>query len=195
MRKIVLAIAVLGAMLFALAVNAAAPTNFAGNWGLDKAKSQGLSPRYQGADSVSWVITQDDKTISVDKKVTGGQAPAGGPPAGGPPAGGPPGSGGGGGGGRGPGMGGPQSFNADGSETTTENGPAKSTRKATWSGDGKTVELSTNTTFTGQDGTERKSSNTDKLSLSADGKVLTAVSHSEGGRGGPQDSTLVFSKQ
>ena len=191
MRKIVLAVVALGAMMFALAVNAAAPTSFAGSWSLDKAKSQGLSQRLQGADSVVWVITQDDKTISVDKKVTGGQAPAGGAPAGAPPAGAPPG----GGGGRGPGIGGPASFNADGSETTSENGPAKSTRKATWSSDGKTVELSTNSTFTGQDGTERKSSNTDKLSLSADGKVLTAVSHSEGGRGGPQDSTLVFGKQ
>lgn len=202
MRKLVLAIAVLGAMLFGLAVHAAAPTNFAGNWSLDKAKSQGLSQRLQGADSVIWAITQDGKTISVEKKVTGGQPPAGGAPAsgapaGGAPAGGPPGGGGGGGqgGGRGPGMGGPQSFNVDGTETTTENGPAKSTRKATWSSDGKTVELSTNTAFTAPDGSERKNSNTDKLSLSADGKVLTANSHSEGGRGGPQDSTLVFAKQ
>ena len=189
MRKIVLAVAVLGAMVFALAVSAAAPTNFAGTWGLDKAKSQGLSQRLQGADSVSWVITQNDKTISVDKKVTGGQPPAGGPPAGGPPAGGPPG----GGGGRG--MAGPQSYNLDGSESTSENGPAKSTRKATWSSDGKTLELSANTTSTGQDGTERKNSSTDKLTLSADGKVLTSSSHREGGRGGPQDSTLVFNKQ
>jgi len=193
MRKIVLAIAVLGAMTFALAVSAAAPTSFAGSWGLDKAKSQGLSTRLQGADSVTWVITQDAKTISVEKKVAGGQPPAGGPPAGGAPAGGPP--GGGGGGGRGPGMGGPQSFNVDGSEVTTENGAAKTTRKATWSSDGKTVELSMNSTFTGQDGTERKNSSTDKLSLSGDGKTLTSVTHSEGGRGGPQDSTLVFTKQ
>lgn len=191
MRKLVLAIVALGAMVFALAVSAAAPTSFAGNWGLDKGKSQNLSQRLQGADSVTWVITQDDKTISVDKKVTGGQPPAGGPPAGGPPAGGPPG----GGGGRGPGMAGPQSYNLDGSESSGENGPAKFVRKATWSSDGKTLELSVNTTFTGPDGTERKSSGTDKLTLSADGKVLTVSSHSEGGRGGPQDSTLVFNKQ
>src|SRR4030095_342207 len=101
-----------------LVAQAAAP-NFAGTWTLDKAKSQGLSPRMQGADSVQWVITQDEKQITIDSKVTGGQsgggqgaaaAPAGTPPAGAPPAGAPPAGGGGGGqgGGRGMGMGGPR---------------------------------------------------------------------------------------
>jgi hypothetical protein len=51
------------------------------------------------------------------------------------------------------------------------------------------------TSFTGQDGTERVNSTTQKLSLSGDGKTLTVVAHSEGGRGGPSDSTLVFNKQ
>ena len=191
MRKIVLASCRVGSDGVCAGGECRRADKFCGHLGLDKAKSQGLSPRLQGADSVSWVITQTDKTISLDQKVTGGQPPAGGPPAGGPPAGGPPG----GGGGRGPGMGGPQSYNLDGSESASENGAAKSTRKATWSSDGKTLELSANTTFTGQDGTERKSSSTDKLTLSADGKVLTSSSHREGGRGGPQDSTLVFNKQ
>ena len=194
MRKILLATGLLGALTFALAVGAAAPpANFAGTWNLDKAKSTGLSQRLQGADSVSWVITQADGKISVETKITGG-APAGGPPGGGaPPAGGGA-PGGGGGRGGGGGMAGPQSYNLDGTETTTENGPAKVARKATWSSDGKTVELASNTTFTGQDGTERKSSTSDKLTLSADGKTLTVVRHSEGGRGGPTDSTMVFNK-
>lgn len=65
--------------------------------------------------------------------------------------------------------------------------------KATVSG--ATLELSRKTSFTAQDGTERTSSETRKLSLSGDGKTLTAVVHSEGGRGGPMDSTLVFNKQ
>src|ERR1700682_5577038 len=97
MRKLVFTISMLGAMMFALAVNAAAPANFAGTWTLDKAKSQGLSQRMQGADSVSWVITQDAKQIAIETKMTGG-APAGGPPGGG-----------GGGGGRPPA--GPQAYN------------------------------------------------------------------------------------
>ena len=67
------------------------------------------------------------------------------------------------------------------------------TLKATWAGD--VLELSRKTSFTAQDGTERTSATTQKLSLSGDGKVLTANVHSEGGRGGPTDSTLVFNKQ
>jgi hypothetical protein len=186
MRKVFLIAGLMTAFAVAVVASSAA-ANFAGTWNLDKAKSQGLSQRMQGADKVTWTITQDDKTISIDQKVEGGQPPAGAPPAGGPPGGG----GGGMGGGRPPA--GPTAYNLDGSETTSEAGPAKSTFKATWSGNA--LELSRNTTFTAQDGTERKSSETRKLSLSGDGKVLTAVVHSEGGRGGPTDSTLVFNKQ
>ena len=111
MRKIIGALSLTSALIFTLAVHAAAPANFGGTWNLDKAKSQGLSQRMQGADSVTWTITQDDKSITVEEKVTGGQMGGpggGGPPAGAPPAGGPPpGGGGGGGGGMGGGLGGP----------------------------------------------------------------------------------------
>src|SRR5258707_9192957 len=169
MRRLFLIAGLMTALgLAVVAASAFAPANFAGTWTLDKAKSQGLSPRMQGADSVSWVITQTDKDIAIETKMSGGQPPAGGPPAGG------------GGGGRGAGMGGPQTYNLDGKEATSENGPAKITRKATWSSDGKTLELWSKTSFTGQDGTERTSSSTDKLSQSADGKVLTVNRHSEG---------------
>ena len=78
MGKIICALSVLGALIFTLAVSAAAPANFAGTWTLDKGKSQGLSPRAQGADSVTWTITQTDKAITVEEKVTGGTM-AGGP--------------------------------------------------------------------------------------------------------------------
>jgi len=171
-------------LLLVVAANAQ-KANFAGTWGLDKSKSQGLSQRMQGADSVTWTITQDDKTISVDQKVTGGQPPAGG------------GGGGAGGGGRGPGMGGPQSYSLDGKEATSDlnfgQATAKLTTKATLSGGG--VELMRKISSTGQDGTERVNTTTQKLSLSSDGKTLTVVAHSEGGRGGPSDSTMVFNKQ
>jgi hypothetical protein len=175
MRKLVFTISMLGAMMFALAVNAAAPANFAGTWTLDKAKSQGLAGRMQSAESVKWVVTQDAKQISIDQQVTGGEAPAGG------------------GGGRG--MGGPQgprSYNLDGSETNVEMGQGKATRKATWSNDGATLELTTKSTFTGPNG-EVTSTSTDKLQLSGDGKVLTVNTHRESPRGA-QDSTLVFNK-
>jgi hypothetical protein len=201
MKKLLYAFGLTSALVFALAAQAAAP-NFAGTWTLDKSKSQGLSQRIQNVDSLSWIITQTDKDITIEEKVTGG-APAGGPSggapggvpaAGGPPPGGPDGKGGGQGGGQGGGrgMGGPRTYNLDGSETTGEMGRGKFARKATMSSDGKTLELVSRMTFQGPDG-EVTNTSTDKLTLSADGKMLTVVRHSESPRGN-QDSTLVFNK-
>ena len=193
MRKLLCALTMTSALLFALAVQAAAPpANFAGTWTLDKSKSQGLNPRQQNAESVSWVITQTEKDITIEEKTTGGNPPAGGAPAGGAPAGDRPAGGGGGGQGRGMGMGGPRTFALDGSETTSENERGKTVRKATVSADGKTIELSSKSTFQGPNGEVSLNSN-DKLQLSADGKVLTVTRHSESPRGN-QDATLVFNK-
>ena len=123
MRKLLYAFGLTSALVFALAAQAAAPPpNFAGTWTLDKSKSQGLSPRWQNAESVSWVITQTEKEITIEEKVTGGAPPAG---VGGGPRG--P------GGGQGRGMMGPRTFNLDGSETTGEMGRGKFARKATLS--------------------------------------------------------------
>ena len=195
MRKLLYAFGLASALVFALAAQAAAP-NFAGTWTLDKSKSQGLSNRVQNAESVTWNITQTEKDITIEEKITGGGGPGGpgGPPAGGPPAGGAP-QGDRPGGGRGGmmGGGGPRTFNLDGSETTGEGGRGgKCARKATLSSDGKTLELVSKLTFQGPDG-EVTTTSTDKLTLSADGKVLTVVRHSESPRG-TQDSTLVFNK-
>ena len=178
MRKVFLIAGLMAAFAVAVLATSAA-ANFAGTWKLDKEKSQGLSQGMMNAESVTWTITQDAATISIDSKVEGGQPPAGG--------------GGGMGGGRPPA--GPSVYKLDGSEVTSDvnfgQATGKQTLKATWAGDA--LELSRKTSFTGQDGTERVSTNTQKLSLSGDGKVLTAAVHSEG-RGGPTDSTLVFNK-
>jgi hypothetical protein len=182
MRKLLCALTVMSALVIAVAVQAAAPANFAGTWTLDKSKSQGLSQRQQNAESVSWVITQTEKEITIEEKVTGGNPPAGGPGGGGQ----------GGGQGRGMGMGGPRTFALDGSETATENERGKTVRKATVSADGKTIELSSKSTFQGPNGEITLNSN-DKLQLSADGKTLTVNRHSESPRG-TQDSTLVLNK-
>jgi hypothetical protein len=195
MRKLIYAFGLTSALVFALAAQAAAP-NFAGTWTLDKSKSQGLSQRVQNAESVSWVVTQTEKEITIEEKVAGGGGPGGGPPSGAPAAGGPPGGGGQGGGqggGRGMGMGGPRTFNLDGTETTGDTGRGKFARKATLSSDGKTLELVSKVTGQGPDGNEFTFTTSDKLTLSADGKVLTVVRHSESPRG-PQDSTWVFNK-
>ena len=179
MKRLFMIAGLMGALALAIVASSMAAANFAGTWALDKAKSQGLSQRMQGADKVTWTITQDDKTIAIDQKVEGGQPTGGG--------------GGGGGGGRGPA--GPTTYNLDGKEVTADQAmgqaTAKVTSKATWAG--SDLELSRKSVFQGQNG-EVTTSNTQKLSLSADGKVLTAVVHSESPRG-PQDSTLVFNKQ
>src|SRR5262245_30867490 len=137
-------------LLVVLTASAQKGANFAGTWSLDKAKSQGLSQRMQGADKVTWTITQDDKTVSIDSKVEGGQAPQGGAPGGG-----------GGGGGRPGGMG-PQSYNLDGKEATSDvnfgQATGKLTTKATVAA--TTLELMRKTSFTGQDGSERVSTTT-----------------------------------
>jgi hypothetical protein len=180
MRKLLCALSLMSALVLTLAVHAAAPANFGGTWTLDKSKSQGLNPRQQNAESVSWVITQTEKEITIEEKTTGGNPPSGAP------------GGGGGGRGMGGGFGGPRTFNLDGSETSSENERGKTLRKATLSSDGKTLELSSKSTFNGPNGEMTLTSN-DKLQLSADGKVLTVTRHSESPRG-PQDSTLVFNK-
>src|SRR5215831_1187016 len=135
MRRLFLIGGMMVAFVIAVVASSAA-ANFAGTWALDKSKSQGLSQRMQNADSVTWTITQDDKTISIDEKVTGGQ-PAGG---------------GGMGGGRPPGP--PPVYNLDGKEVTSDvtfgQNTGKATSKATWSGD--TLELSRKTTFQGPNG-------------------------------------------
>src|SRR5687767_15150389 len=171
--------------LVAMASTAVAPVSFAGTWKLDKEKSTGLSQGMQNAESVIWTITQDDKQITIDSKVTPGQPPAG-APAGGP------GTGGGGGRGGG-GMAGPRTYTLDGKEVTSEVQGGSSSLKSSWATDGKTLELASVRTGS-REGTEFKFTTTDKMSLSADGKVLTVVRHSESPRGA-QDSTLVFSKQ
>jgi hypothetical protein len=186
MRKLFLVAGLAAAFLLLVIAASAQKTSFAGTWMLDKTKSQGLSPRTMGADKVTLTITQDDKTISLDTKIEGGQ-PAGG------------GNGGGGGGGMGGGRGptGPTTYNLDGNEVTSDvtfgQNTGKRTMKATMTGG--TLELMSKTSFTGQDGTERVNATTQKLSLSGDGKTLTVMTHREGGQQPTPDSTAVYNKQ
>src|SRR5438270_11012531 len=114
MKRLFLIAGLVAAFMLLVVAASAQKAGFAGTWNLDKTKSQGLSTRIQGADKVTWTIAQDDKTISIDQKVEGGQPPAGGGGGGGGTGGG---GGMGGGGGRPPG--GPQSYNMDGKEVTT----------------------------------------------------------------------------
>ena len=187
MRKLFLVAGLTAAFMLLVVAASAQKGSFAGSWGLDKSKSQGLSQRMQGADKVTLTITQDDKTISLDTKVEGGQTAGGGPGGGG--------GGGGMGGGRPPA--GPTTYNLDGHEVTSDvtfgQNTGKRTLKATMSGG--TLELMNKTSFTGPDGTERVNATTQKLSLAGDGKTLTVVTHREGGQQPTPDSTAVYNKQ
>ena len=184
MRRLCLIAGLMLAFGLAIVAASAAAANFAGTWVLDKTKSQGLSQGMMNAESVTWTITQDDKQISIDSKVVAGAPAAGATPGPGGP---------GGGGGRGGGPMGPRAFNLDGKEATAEVQGGTNTTKATWSSDGKALELSSVRTGS-RDGQEFKFTTVEKLSLSADGKALTVARHSESPRG-PQDSTMVFNKQ
>src|ERR1043165_1747602 len=139
MRKLLCALSVMGALVFAVAVYAAAPGNFAGTWTLDKSKSQGLNPRMQNAESVSWMITQTDKEITIEEKITNANPPAGAPAGGG-------------GGGRGMGMvmGGPSSFHLARIQTSAQmGGRRKELFERLSFGDGTTLDLSSKSTFQG----------------------------------------------
>lgn len=182
MKRLFLIAGLTTAFLLLVVAASAQKANFAGTWLLDKAKSQNINPRWQGADKVTLTITQDDKTISLENKVEGGQ----------PPQGGGGGNGGGGGMGGGRGAGGPQSFNLDGKEATSEvtfgQNTGQRTTKATLVGN--SAELMTKMVFG-----DRNNSTTQKLSLSDGGKTLTVVTHREGGQQQAPDQTAVYTKQ
>lgn len=187
MRKIILGVTTVCVLLSGvLAVSAAAPTNFAGTWALDKSKSEGLPPNASALESLTLTVAQDAQQITVDSKATMGAQPdaAGGPGQGG-------------GRGRGMGMFPPNSsYKLDGTETTTDNPGGRggtTTSKATWKDGGKTLELKRVGKFSFQ-GNDVTVTTTEDWTLSADGKTLTIKRTTESPRG-TQNSTLVFNKQ
>ena len=190
MRKLLVGFSLLSLLSFGvLAAPALAPTNFAGTWALDKAKSKDLPPQMENIDSYTLTVTQDAQQLTVDTKITRKEsADQGAPGAGGP------GSGGGRGGGMGMGPRGPQTYKLDGAEATLDTGGrGTATVKAEWQDGGKTLKLVTKRTFNFQ-GNDVTSTNTEVWSLSGDGKTLTIQRTNESPRG-TQSSTLVFNKQ
>jgi hypothetical protein len=149
-------------------VNAAAPANFSGTWSLDKAKSEGLQGRMANVDQ-TWVVTQDGKTISIDKSFTGGEQPI-------------------------PSR--KSTFNLDGSETSQEmtgRMPGKAALKAKWQGDGKILELSSVLKANVQ-GNDVTITTTEHWELHDGGKTLKVHFEQETPRG-KQESKLTFVKK
>lgn len=68
MKKIVFVISLTAALATALVVRGASPTDFSGNWLLDKNSSQGLNDRQRKAESITMKIKQDEKQITIERK-------------------------------------------------------------------------------------------------------------------------------
>lgn len=186
MRKLFVGGALACALLLNLvgALAAAAPTNFAGAWSLDKSKSKDLPQQWSNIEMMTLRVTQDGQQVSVSTDV---QMSADANASGGM------------GGGRGRGMGMfPQnaSYKLDGTETTSEATGGRGgtvTTKSEWKDGGKTLVLKRVSKFN-VNGNDVTATTTEEWSLSADGKTLTVKRTSESPRG-TQSSTLVFNKQ
>jgi hypothetical protein len=162
------AVFMLTLFVFADAQTKPAGANFAGTWVLDKAKGE-LSPMMRNFDSVTWIITQDDKQLTREQKFEGGRG----------------------------GMRGnvPLTVKLDGSETSID-APAisgKRVAKSTWQGDGKILEVNVVTTGSFQ-GNDIKSTITEHWELVEGGKVLNVHQKVEGTRGN-FESKMVFNKK
>ena len=168
MKRLVLASVSLCALLTGLWTVLAAPTNFAGTWSLDKQKSEGLQGPMADID-ITMTVTQDDKTLAVETKYTGGDREI------------------------------PTqkiTYKLDGSETQADFGgmiPGKGTISGKWVGDGKQVELHTvrNVNFQGNEATIKVNETWD---LIEGGKVLQVKRSVDFGQG-QLDSKLIFNKK
>jgi hypothetical protein len=130
--------------------------------------------------SATWTVTQDDKQLSREQKTERAEGAQGGP---------------GGGGGRGGGMmgGGPLSVKLDGSETTAESQGGKTTTKAKWLGEGKTLEITSVRSGEFQ-GNAFTITTTEHWELADGGKTLKVHRKTESPRGA-QESTWVLTKK
>src|SRR5262245_1595504 len=169
-------VAVLMIGVWAVSAAQSKGANFAGSWTLDKSKSELPQMMADNIKSATWTVTQDDKQLSREQKIERAEG----------------GGGAGGGGGRGMGMmgGGPLTVRLDGSETTTENQRGKTTVKAKWGGDGKTLEVTSviNGEFNGNSFTM---TTTEHWELADNGKTLKVHRKTETPRG-PQESRWVL---
>jgi hypothetical protein len=146
----------------------AAPANFAGTWSLDKAKSEGLQGRMANVDQ-TWVVTQDAKTITIERSFSGSEQPM-------------------------PSQ--KSTYNLDGSETTQEmtgRMAGKAALKAKWQDDGKILELSSVLKANIQ-GNDVTITTTEHWELADGGKTLKVHREQESPQG-KRESKYVFVKK
>ncbi len=162
----------------AIAISAQTTPNYAGDWTLDKDKSE-LGERSR-VKSMTMNVTQTDKELTYERKAEREAAPEGG------------GRGMGGGGGRGPGGGEPgaMTFSLDGKETKAEAGRGEAKLKA--KAEKEKLTLSTERNFEGPMGSISLTT-VETWELSSDGNTLTVSSQTKTPRG-DQSQKMVFTK-
>jgi len=148
---------------------------FAGNWVLDKSKSE-LPPMMQGIDSLTMVVTQDATQLTREIKLAGGAMAGPG--------------GGGGRGGRMMGGGQPATFKLDGSESVVEGPRGKTTHKVKLLNDGKVLEVSSVMTIDFQ-GETRTIPSSERWEL-GDGGASLKVWQKRETPNGAMESTMVY---
>ncbi|HYV07368.1 MAG TPA: hypothetical protein VFB82_22425 [Blastocatellia bacterium] len=166
MKRILAAVALFSVLVVGSV--SAAGTDFSGTWVLDKAKSEGLQGRMASVDQ-TWAVTQDAKTVTIDKSFSGGEQPI-------------------------PSQ--KSTYNLDGSETSMEmtgRMPGKAALKAKWQGDGKILELNSVLKANIQ-GNDVTITTTEHWELADGGKTLKVHRVSENPRG-TQESKLTFTKK
>jgi hypothetical protein len=154
-------------------------TGFAGTWQLDKSKSE-LPPMMQNIESISLVITQNEKQITREMTLGGGAMMA--PGGGGRP-----------GGGRMMGGGQPATYNLDGSETVAENPRGKTTHKVKLLEGGKILEVSSVMTLDFQ-GETRTIPSSERWEL-LDGGAALKVWQKRETPNGAMEMTMVYTRK
>src|SRR5215471_10074313 len=168
MRKLLVSSLVFCALM--VVTVAAAGTNFAGTWLLDKSKSEGLQRGMDTAQSITMVVTQDDKQITTETKVVGQDGTAR------------------------PSQ--PFTYKLDGSKSSvdvTGRMPGKATLSAKWMGDGKVLELDQDRAMNIQ-GNDVTVTIKEHWELADGGKVLK-IHRTTDSPMGAQESKLTFNKQ
>lgn len=179
-RKLTTAVVTALLMFAGLVSVASAQTEgktFAGNWVLDKSKSE-LPPMMQNLESLTMVVTQDAAQITREIKLPGGamSGPGGGQ--------------GGGRGGRMMGGGQPATFKLDGSESVVEGPRGKTTHKVKLLNDGKVLEVSSVMTLDFQ-GETRTIPSSERWELIEGGAALKVWQKRETPNGA-MESTMVY---
>jgi len=161
-KTLVLCVALCALMIATAAAGAA--TNFAGTWVVDKTKSEGLNPRMLEGGDITWTVTQDDKSITVETPGRGGTQKT------------------------------VYKLDGSETTSQVEGQmPGKMTTKAAWKDNGKMLELNSVRTGNFQ-GNEVTITTTQHWELAADGKTLTVHSKSETPQGARETKYVLTKK-